>query len=167
MNDDLSALADMGMKITRGTTWLRPSVLPATPRLPRGSLGMRLQKDASGNPVDSAPKYILAPPALEVTSNRATPSRWRRLEPLSAAKWWSLTQSLASRTRTRQPGNPSKLTLRESLNFRRSPATTSPRATSSCGRKPRSPSRRAQARNRVSASRQRRPQLASWWSAVR
>ena len=94
-NDDLSALSDMSLKITRGARqWFAGFLVdaiisnpkladntavfhashgnlatsagaPSEATIAAGKLGLRLQKDASGNPVDSAAKYILTPAALE------------------------------------------------------------------------------------------------------
>lgn len=43
---------------------------PAEATIAAAKLAMRLQKDASGNPVDSAPKFILAPATLETTIDK-------------------------------------------------------------------------------------------------
>ncbi len=97
VNDDMSALSDMGSKLTVGArNWFAgflvdtilanpkladnlavfhgthnnlaaSSGAPAEATLQAGKLAMRLQKDASGNPVDSTARFILAPAALEQT----------------------------------------------------------------------------------------------------
>ena len=97
VNDDLGALSDLSSLMLRGArSWFagflvdmiisnppledgQPtfstahknlSTTPAAPSeesITEGKLQMRLQVDGSGNPLDNAPKYILAPAALEST----------------------------------------------------------------------------------------------------
>lgn len=100
VNDDMGALADLTGKMGRGARqWfsgLLIDTLIANPKLAdnkavfhadhanlaasgaapseqtiaAAKLAMRLQVDASGNPVDAAPKFIVAPAALEVAIDK-------------------------------------------------------------------------------------------------
>ena len=96
-NDDMGALQDISAKMTRGARgWFEAFLvgiivsnpkladgqavfsaahanLSATPAVPsdaaisEGKLGMRLQTDLSGNPLNLTPRYIFLPAALETT----------------------------------------------------------------------------------------------------
>ena len=96
-NDDMGALQDISAKMTRGARgWFEAFLvgiivsnplladgqavfsaahknLSATPAAPadasiaEGKLGMRLQQDLSGNPLNLMPRYIFVPAALETT----------------------------------------------------------------------------------------------------
>jgi hypothetical protein len=96
-NDDMGALQDISAKMTRGArAWFEGFLvgiiisnplladgqatfsaahanLSATPAAPtdasiaEGKLGMRLQQDLSGNPLNLMPRYIFIPAALETT----------------------------------------------------------------------------------------------------
>jgi hypothetical protein len=96
-NDDMGALSDISAKMTRGARgWFEAFLvgiivsnplladgqatfsaahanLSATPAVPtdasisEGKLGMRLQTDLSGNPLNLTPRYIFLPAALETT----------------------------------------------------------------------------------------------------
>ncbi len=95
VNDDLAALSDTGAKLTTGArNWFAGFLVdtiianpklsdnlgvfhashgnlagsagnPSDVTIAAAKLAMRLQKDASGNPVDSKPKFLLAPAAQE------------------------------------------------------------------------------------------------------
>ena len=96
VNDDMGALADLSMKMTRGArTWFAGFLVdtiianpkladnkavfhadhgnlagtgnkPGETQIAEAKLAMRLQTDLSGNPIDAKPVYILIPAALEV-----------------------------------------------------------------------------------------------------
>ncbi len=95
INDDMGALADLSAKMTNGArSWFSSFLVdtitsnpvladnkaifhtdhknvasvgepPTDLTVAAGKLAMRLQKDASGNPIDAPPKYILMPATLE------------------------------------------------------------------------------------------------------
>lgn len=96
VNDDMAALADVSMKITRGArTWFAGFLVdtiianpkladnkavfhadhgnlagtgnkPGETQIAAAKLAMRLQTDISGNPIDARPVYILVPASLEL-----------------------------------------------------------------------------------------------------
>lgn len=100
VNDDMQALADISAKMTRGArAWFAgflANVIMSNPTLAdgkavfhadhgnlagtgaapsdttigAGKLAMRLQTDASGNPIDAPPRYIVIPAALEGTVDK-------------------------------------------------------------------------------------------------
>ena len=100
VNDDMQALADISTKMTRGArAWFAgflANVIMSNPTLAdgkavfhadhnnlaasgaapsdtsigEGKLAMRLQTDASGNPIDAPPRYIVIPAALEGTVDK-------------------------------------------------------------------------------------------------
>jgi hypothetical protein len=100
VNDDLQALNDISAKMTRGArAWFagflanvimsNPALAdgkavfhadhnnlaasgaaPADTTIGAGKLAMRLQTDASGNPIDAPPRYIVIPAALEGTVDK-------------------------------------------------------------------------------------------------
>lgn len=100
VNDDVNALADISAKMTRGARqWFNgflvdtiianpklgdnkavfhadhgnlaaAGVAPSDTTIGAGKLAMRTQKDASGNPVDAPPRYIVIPAALEMTVDK-------------------------------------------------------------------------------------------------
>jgi hypothetical protein len=100
VNDDVNALADVTAKMTRGARqWFNGflvdtiianpklgdnkavfhadhgnlaagGVAPSDTAIGAGKLAMRTQKDASGNPVDAPPRFIVIPAALEMTVDK-------------------------------------------------------------------------------------------------
>jgi len=100
VNDDMQALADISAKMTRGArAWFagflanvimsNPTLadgkavfhadhnnlaasgaVPSDTTIGAGKLAMRLQTDASGNPIDAPPRYIVIPAALEGTVDK-------------------------------------------------------------------------------------------------
>lgn len=100
VNDDLQALSDIAAKMTRGArAWFAgflANIIVSNPKLAdgkavfhadhnnlaasgaapsdttigAGKLAMRLQTDASGNPIDAPPRYLVIPAALEGTVDK-------------------------------------------------------------------------------------------------
>jgi hypothetical protein len=100
VNDDVNALADISAKMTRGARqWFNGFLVdtiianpklgdnkavfhadhgnlaaagaaPSDTTIGAGKLAMRTQKDASGNPVDAPPRFIVIPAALEMTVDK-------------------------------------------------------------------------------------------------
>ncbi len=100
VNDDMGALADLSSKMTRGArSWFssflvdtvlanpvladskaifhadhlnlaNPGAAPSDVTVAAAKLAMRLQVDASGNPIDAPPKFILVPATLEGTTDK-------------------------------------------------------------------------------------------------
>ncbi len=100
VNDDVNALGDISAKMTRGARqWFNGFLVdtiianpklgdnkavfhadhgnlaaagaaPSDTTIGAGKLAMRTQKDASGNPVDAPPRFIVIPAALEMTIDK-------------------------------------------------------------------------------------------------
>ena len=142
VNDNLAALQDISAKMTRGARgWFEAFLVgiivsnplladgqavfsaahknlsatpaaPSDPSIAEGKLGMRLQQDLSGNPLNLMPKYIFVPAALETTVDQllaqlypraAERGRGRREDGLRTRSWIAPRLDQAGQTKSWYP----------------------------------------------------------------